>query len=418
MKETQVILNRLLDKYERSKHLSEPHASNRRVMLRVSKKELPEYDYEDARIRDAYNAAAQELERQSLVQLEWARAHSVLSTVILELAQIMSCYAQANRAHPRLRAERVASLVSDGLADTPVPWIAAWRDHICEDAKSRLRVPAFCEKTDDFLRDLILTFQRYAALSGGVTARAFSSQCFHDTKYFEHKIQDTFLHIAGIYCADLAAVKAEDAVSAKEELGKREQLAFLGIYTRPELYELSGDCVIQTAHGRLCAGAAGPFGLALPSTLVDAVTDVDLKKIRLITFIENKTNYDEYLVSEKQPDELVVYHGGFLSPQKKKLFAKLAGAHGGATEIRFWADIDLGGFRMFEQLQLLIPQVKPMRMEGKYVEQYHQNGLSRPQKYIDKLAEDLKAGLHPRFADAIREILKYGVTIEQEAFLE
>lgn len=48
MKETQVILNRLLDRFENSKHLSAPNTSARRVMLRIDKKELPEYNYESA----------------------------------------------------------------------------------------------------------------------------------------------------------------------------------------------------------------------------------------------------------------------------------------------------------------------------------------------------------------------------------
>ena len=66
MTEQSVILNRLLDKYENSKHLSEPGTSTRRVMLRIEKKELPEYLYEDAAIRDSYNEAALELEKQHL----------------------------------------------------------------------------------------------------------------------------------------------------------------------------------------------------------------------------------------------------------------------------------------------------------------------------------------------------------------
>lgn len=81
MKEAQVILNRLLDKFENSKHLSEPNTSRRRVMLRIDKRELPEYQYEDAVVRDAYNIAARELEQQALVRLEWARKQSVLSCI-------------------------------------------------------------------------------------------------------------------------------------------------------------------------------------------------------------------------------------------------------------------------------------------------------------------------------------------------
>ena len=412
MNEIQVILNRLLDKYENSKHLLEPNASNRRVMLRINKKELPEYDYEDALVRDAYNTAALELERSSLIRLEWAREQSVLSAVILNLDQVMRCYERGNRTHPKIRAEHVASLVSDGLANISVLWITAWRDAVCEETRSLMRVPAFCEENDRLLQDLILSFRRYAELPGSVTMRSFSSQCFHDTKYFERNVRKTFLRIARKYCAELAAVCEES------DLSERDELAFLGIYARPELYELSGDCDIQTLHGIIRVGAAAPYGLALPSTLVDDITGFDLSRIHSITFLENKTNYDTYLLTEKRLDELVVYHGGFLSPQKKKLFSKFAIAAAETVEMRFWADIDLGGFRMFEQLQRILPRVKPMRMGGRFVEQYHQNGLMRSTEYLAKLKKDMLAGSYPQFLDAIREILKYGVTIEQETFLD
>lgn len=218
--------------------------------------------------------------------------------------------------------------------------------------------------------------------------------------------------IARKYNTQLAAACTE------AELGARDQLAFLGIYARPELYELSGDCAICLKKGELRLSAAEPYGLALPSTLVSEIVDIELKNICCITFIENKTNYDEYLLAEKQPEELVVYHGGFLSPRKKKLFEKLAAAAGETMQIRFWADIDLGGFCMFENLQTVFPQFEPMRMEGRFVEQYHKNGLKRPEQYLKKLKEERNAGRHTLFVDAIDKILQYGVTIEQETFLE
>lgn len=56
-------------------------------------------------------------------------------------------------------------------------------------------------------------------------------------------------------------------------------------------------------------------------------------------------------------------------------------------------------------------------MEGYFVEQYHENGLTRSDKYIAKLKEDGEAGKYPLFTDSIRAIVKYGVTIEQETFL-
>lgn len=410
MTEQGVILNRLLDKYENSKHLSEPGTSTRRVMLRVGKKELPEYIYEDAAIRDSYNEAALELEKQHLVQLEWVKARPVLSTVILHLDRIMPCYAAAERVHPRVRAKQVTDAVRIGLDGVAVPWIAAWREDVCKSADEQMKVPAFCKKDDASLRDLLGALRGYAALSGSITMRAFSSRCFSDTKYFERNVRDLFLTIARKYDTELALACDEN------ELGEREQLAFLGIYARPELYELAGNCTIQTSQGSICIGAA-PYGLALPSTLVDFIMEIDLTAIRSITFIENKTNYDAYVMSEKQPEELVVYHGGFLSPQKKRLIASIAHAASETMKIRFWADIDTGGFRMFRHLQELIPSLTPMRMSGEFVDSFHEHGLARSEAYLSSLRIDMENGKYPLFRDAIERILNYGVTIEQETFL-
>ena len=410
MTERSDILNRLLDKYENSKHLSEPGASTRRVMLRVEKKEMPEYIYEDAAIRDSYNEAASELEKQHLVQLEWVKGRPVLSAVVLRLDRIMLCYAAAERVHPRLRAKQVSDAVRIALAGVAVPWIAAWRDDICKSADEQMKVPAFCKKDDAILRDLLCTFREYAALSGSITMRAFSSRCFSDTKYFERNVRDLFLIIARKYDAELALACDEN------KLGEREQLAFLGIYARPELYELAGNCTIQTSQGSICIDAA-PYGLALPSTLVDFITEIDLTTIQCITFIENKTNYDAYVISEKQPEELVVYHGGFLSPQKKRLVTLIAHASSETKKIRFWADIDVGGFRMFHHLQELIPSLMPMRMSGEFVDTFHGHGFVRSEAYLSSLRIDMENGKYPLFRDAIERILNYGVTIEQETFL-
>lgn len=411
MTERNIILNRLLDKYENSKHLSEPGTSLRRVMLQVSKKEFPEYDYEDAVIRDRYNAAAEDLERAHLVQLAWVSGRPLISAVILNLHQVMQCYTLVGRVHPRIRAVHVADLISNDLKDVKIPWIVGWRDEVTKEAQEHMKVPAFCKDNDLLLKDLLCSFREYSTLSGSVTMRAFSSRCFKDTKYFERNVREVFLRIARKHNVELAHACEES------EIGERDQLAFLGIYVRPELYELSGDCCVQTSQGNIYVGAASPYGLALPSTLVDRITEIDLSSIKCITFIENKTNYDEYLISEKQPDELVIYHGGFLSPQKRKLFTLIGNAAAASIKVQFWADIDMGGFRMFAHLQSILPQLQPMRMSGNLVEKYHQNGLKRTEKYLSRLQTDMQNGEYLLFEDAITEILKYGITIEQEVFL-
>lgn len=407
----QDILNRLLDKYENSKHLTQPGTSNRRVMLSKMKKELPGYTYEIASVRDTYHAAAQELEHKGLVTLEWLENHLLLTCIALNLEQIPQCYVQAGRTHPADRAASVAALIAETLNDVTVPWIKSWEQDTCTKAKEHLQVPAFCKENSNLLQDLLAAFCEYDTMQESMTMRAFSSKCFHDTKYFERNIRDLFLRIACQYDADLSLACEEN------ELGVREQLAILGIYARPELYELAGNCVLETKHGKIDVGAAPLSGLAIPSTLVNEIVHADLGNVNCITFIENKTNYDEYLLSERAEQELVIYHGGFMSPQKRKFFALLAKATPSGATVRFWADIDLGGFQMFQQMLESIPQLQPMRMEGTFVEKYKDTGLARSEEYLSKLKVALDHDSYPLFSDSIAAILKYGVTIEQETFL-
>lgn len=411
MTEQSIILTRLLDKFENSKHLSDPGASRRRVMLRIDKKELPEYKYEDAAIRDAYNEAARMLEAKKMVQLEWVKGRPLLSAVALNLEQVTSSYVMLGKVHPKVQANHISALIDSALAEVSIPWIVAWKKDVCSAATEHLKIPSFCKSSDTLLCDLLRSFQEYAALSGSITMRAFSIKCFSDTKYFERNIRDLFLRIAKKYDNALSFACEEN------NLGEKEQLAFLGIYARPEHYELAGNCLIRTQQGELNINASGRCGLALPSTLIDSITEIKMSSISRVTFIENKTNYDEYIASEKQLGELVVYHGGFLSPQKRRLFTLLANGAGAATNIRFWADIDMGGFQMFRQLQDLIPSLVPMRMSGEFVDKFHDHGLVRSKEYLSTLKTDMENGEFPLFKDAIERILRFGVTIEQEAFL-
>ena len=173
----------------------------------------------------------------------------------------------------------------------------------------------------------------------------------------------------------------------------------------------------STFDGVIDIAAAKSSGIAIPSTLVKNIVSIQMENIQSVTFVENKTNYDEYILKERGTNEMVVYHGGFLSPQKKIFMQKLADNVSENITIRFWADIDLGGFLMFYKLQQIFPKLQTLRMSSEYVIKYANRGLSRSKEYFTKLKT---VGMLPEFIDfreTIDEILKNRVTIEQEVFL-
>ena len=409
--ERDIILEHLLRKYEKSMHLLQPGRSHRRVMLRAEKKDFPEYEYEIASVRDAFNTAAAELERRGIVSLSWRVTGLVLSSVSLVLDAVTEAYALAGRQHPSQRAQAVISMLDSGLREASAPWINRWKEAVCRQAAETYQVPGYCKDDLSFLGGLVTAFRCYDSLQGNtITVRAFSIRCFQNSKEFEQTYQSEFLRLARQYDDGLSAVCEE------QELSQRDQLAYLGIYARPELYELSGRCLLQMESGVVDLAPFYPLGIALPSTQVEHLRAVNLNGIRQIVFIENKTNYDEYIQSEISPDTLAVYQGGFLSPTKRRFFQILGRDLGPDLEAYFWGDIDLGGFQMFAQLQDNIPRLMPMRMSAEDVKRFYQQGLARPQAYLDRLQKAWEDSRYPLFSDVIQTILRLGVTIEQEVF--
>ena len=69
---------------------------------------------------------------------------------------------------------------------------------------------------------------------------------------------------------------------------------------------------------------------------------------------------------------------------------------------------------MFAQLREIFPSLLPMRMSVEDVEAFRNQGLRRSDEYLLKLRS--AAEQYPMFREVIQAILRYGVTIEQEAF--
>jgi len=410
--ERELILNRLLDKYENSKHLSQPKTSKRRVMLRIGKNDLPEYTYENAEIRDRFNNAAKLLEREGIIEVEFLFDRAIISTIVLNLDNIDLAYKSAGRAHPARTAEEYCEVIKSALSNVKTAWIRDWQNDICRELETTKRLPSFCRQGMSYAKEFLGLIAYYDDLGGStITTRALSSACFSNSKRFEQEFQDEFLRIAMQYHPEMAEQ------SGHTEFGVREKLELLGIWSGPELYQLSGHCIITTRSGALDLSPMYPYGLAVPGTVVDEIISFDLNKIQKVILIENLTSYNEYLRLEIKPDELVIYHGGFLSPKKQSLLQKIAESISSGIKIYFWADIDLGGFLMFECLRKIFPQLSPMRMSMEDVCKFSGFGLPRDSVYLNRLETALAKREFPFFEDAIKTILKYGVTIEQEVFL-
>ncbi|MDR1539586.1 MAG: DUF2220 domain-containing protein [Clostridiales bacterium] len=403
------ILNPLLDKYESSTH-GKGLSSNRRVLIKAAS--FPHYDYENADTRDSFNDAFRSLESQKIIKATWDKiSRNLVIEFWLNLENVNHAYLLAERIPLSQTIDEIRSMLTLCSSQVKKPWIREFLASQEAKLNETRTLTGVLKKGKNHIEKLLAAFAAYDKLDeASITMRAFSIACYSNSKYFEDFIRDDFLSIARIFCPALANLQDAD-------MGAREYLACLGIYARPEVYEFAGLISIETPSGVCDCSTLASSGFALTSSSLKSIRRLWLDSVNLIFFIENKTNYDEFIESSRPADCLAVYHGGYLSPQKRKFISLVASSRLPGIPCLFWADIDAGGFKMFLQLKSLIPELLPYKMGPDDVRRWHASGLARKASYMGKLQSMLQDPQTLMFKDTIEALLHYGVTIEQEAML-
>lgn len=404
------LMGELLDVYERSRYVRNPAYQGRRVMLGQNR--MTFYHPEDVHNRDGWNDVARYLEEKGLIEIEWLEGIPVMKRIILRLDHVADAYGYMEELSPQERAKQLVATVMRILPKSRVPWIEAFLEDLVQEAEQKRKFPRYYKKAPNLLEDVLQVCREYESLGGEpILTRVLSMRCYQDSKYFERHVKDEFLRIAKAY-------NGEFRDQCDQEEGKeRDELKLLGIYSMPELYELKGPIVIHTKEGSLDIGTTSPFGIALESDFVETITAIDLSAVRHIISIENKTNYIFYR-HEVENDTLVLYQGGFMSPQQKRWVGKIFTALPRGVPFYFWGDMDLGGIRMFYQLKEVVPELKPYGMDEKAWWKYKDGGLRHKDDYWKKVEDTRKKGLYPEFTWLLDAMLKERVTVEQEAFIK
>ena len=237
--------------------------------------------------------------------------------------------------------------------------------------------------------------------------RAFSVKTYEDSKKFEREIKQHIVPVIKKFEPDLL-----DA----EEISDRAVLAQVGIIMMPEVFEFCGNVKVHFTNGTVDFSPISK-GACISSESISDILSIDISETDRIIFIENKTNYTEYCLNNKTERELVVYHGGFYSPQRGDFFRRLCAETD--IPVYFWGDIDYGGFKMFVRLKNnIIHSLQPLNMDIHSYNRYKISGLKKNDDYITKLKALAENPDYMMFNDVIAAIADEKITVEQESFLE
>lgn len=400
------IVNMLLDKYERSAYVT-GNGSNRAVA--VKPEELKGYDDHDYTSVKFVNSVSRLMEEKQIVYIEYKKDNShLIERICLNLGNVEKAYQYINRQPIIKRQKQLINIIEDAKKEVHTEWILRFLNDEYERLITKKK-PDRLFPEDEKEAENLCGILKFINKSNPAMMRSISVKCFNDSKYFEKNLSKKLIAIAKKYEPDISVYLS----SAEDNITDKQILEQIGIITYPEIFEFCGKAQLIINNQTIDISCFNS-GFCLQSESVGNIDCFDIKNIRQILFVENRTTYRSVIMNGIAEDTFVLYHGGFYSPIKGELIQKLYEAAENA-EFLFWGDIDLGGFMMYGRLKRnIISELKPYRMDIKAYNEGKTHGLARSKEYCDKLKEYLNNNPNSVFKDVINEIIINQKTVEQE----
>lgn len=392
----QKTINRLLDKYEKSKTFTGTNQVNQNFVIRIIEL-FPKYnDDAEYELFCDVNDALKDLEKSGLVSLVHQR-REVISHVTLNVDKLQDCYAYVRRKSRKEEQEWILEIMKS-FQGCPVldAYFEAQRGKISRNQK----VEYFDGEKPEY-RDLLQLVKELYANEQERFIRDFSSRVFHDSKKVERLASKAgaLMYQYGNY---------QDKESVLEECGvvktptyvciKGAGILVLGEQTI-DLSKINGDIALSTAS-------------------LKELCKVQVMGKRVVT-VENLTTFHDYIGTE----DFVVYLGGFHNRMKREFLVSLY-AQNPEKEYGHFGDIDAGGFYILEHLKEKtgIP-FKSMFMDVDTIKKYRQQAKELTQKDRDRITNLLKRHkekkegtvLSEDYSEVLRFMLDNNCKLEQEA---
>lgn len=399
-----VIINRLLDKYEKSRQATGEPCVRRRVSLKTEG--LAEYHGREIDYRKAFHLAAENLQQQGLIQVEWLAGEqgNLIKSLHLNLDRLDAAYQAVGRSP---QSELLQQLTRQLMAIKPQrEWLQSFLQD-CLDEIDRRRFPAQLPREAQKRDWLLASLQGIVAndASGDSTEmleRIFSKRYLGHSKLFEQQVRTRLVGILRRY-APLPELDEDDLL-----------LLEAGLVRASGEVLLRGPLTLRL-KGRGADVSSFVYGVALgPETLSEM--EIESCAASRLLSVENKATFRELIRCGLDENVLLLCLGGFAGASKRRLLKKLAAYLGEQVSYGHWGDLDYGGLQIFQHLrQTCLPQLRPELMDADTYRDFVSSGEPFDDSYRRKLERLREQDGFGEFHDLLDAMLLQGKTLEQEA---
>ncbi|HEY8889643.1 MAG TPA: Wadjet anti-phage system protein JetD domain-containing protein [Clostridium sp.] len=390
-----IILNTLLDKYEKSSLYKGNNVVTVNIGFKVTSSSLPDYFNEiNSDLKDEINECCLNLCNKGFVEIHWKRYEegNIIEKVTLNVLKLEEIYKTLKRTQKQSMEAAAITILEPYLSEQN------YLSDFSKDITQRLQEKKSIKKYFD-IEDLVVMSDVLKAIhliirqDVEIPKRVFSVYHFNDSKRLE-KIESKLIRIM----IDFGGFDSELDVLAEANIIKNPSYVYLkgsGIFTindqKIDLQKLQGE-----------------IGLSI--SLIEKLVVNKLDVSRILT-IENLTTFHSY----KSRNELVIYLGGYHNSIRRELLVKLY-EFNIETPFYHWGDIDLGGFRILNHLKKMtgIP-FKAYLMDGETLVKYKDHlKLIDKESYLDSLRGMLQDSDYEEHFEAIKYMIENRVRLEQE----
>jgi len=380
-----VIIDKLLDKYEKSKSFTGNNKVNQKFSVRVSSLFFKYTDHSDYEVFHSVNEAIEILVRKQFIMAKTNSAN-VYDNLVLNLDELDQVYKYNGRIPKNDLNNSVLQLMDNYKGRNEI--LNRYCETQCERISLNKSVQFFNDDLNE-LENILIAVDELLKIDTEIFVRDFSVRIFKGSKVFE-----------GL---------SSKVVNLLYEYGdfpeKEHVLGNLNIIRNPTYVNFKGTGSI-TIKGQRIDLTNLSSDIAISSAMLSDIDRIDVTAKAVIT-IENLTSFHTFHTK----DIFVIYLGGYHNSVRRE-FIKKIDQQNPKTIFYHFGDIDAGGFYILEHLRKRTGvDFQPYKMDIETLKKYSKY----TKKLTDNDRERLSRLVETRHNMVIKFMLENNCKLEQEA---
>lgn len=386
------ILNKLLDKYERSKVSKAGTKNNTKVYLNYNDPLFKDYFGNDSfQYRDEYNLVFKELSSLSFIRVLYD-SDKEITKVFLNLTNVTNVYDYLSRENPLLVREKILNYLKNLKLDSDIS--IRFKTNLLELISNFKSIKVYTGENNylENLNNLFSSIEGLEKQETDILRRTFSVKYLGNSKSFES--------IEGKLCNIYRSFSDETEEDDKLLIRSKH------IVMNPVFTYFKGDAIIKVNDETINLNKFG-HEFSVSSKVIDDLEFINFSKKKILT-IENLTTFTEF----NNYEYFVIFLSGFHNNEKTKLLKKIYNFNPD-LEFYHFGDIDWGGFNIFLNLENKTGiKFKPLFMSENTLKKKTDLTLKLTKNDVANLSSLLKR--NTIFSETIKYMLKNNCKLEQE----